>query len=259
MPNLRTGIPWIALVGGLLVAPMLSQARQEETSAAVEPAALDAIKRMGAYLQTLKSFEIRSQTTLDEGLAPGQKLHFENSVHLRVRRPDRLWAEVASDRKMRQFFYDGKSFTLYGPRNQLYATFAAPATLREAVAAVEEKYGISLPLADLFRWGSEPLQSDSIRAATYVGPARIDERPCDHFAFREDGVDWQVWIQKGDSPLPRKLVLTATDDGPRPQYSAVLDWNLAPALNDSMFTFEPPPGAYRISIQEIALEPAAEN
>ena len=37
-------------------------------------------------------------------------------------------------------------------------------------------------------------------------PATIDGVATDHYAFREADVDWEVWIQKGDQPLPRKLV-----------------------------------------------------
>lgn len=223
---------------------------------AVEPQAVDALRRMGAFLETLKSFEIHADTSIDEVLESGQKLQFEDTIHLRARRPDRLWVQVASDRKTREYFYDGKSFTIYGPRNKLYASFDAPPTLREVAATLEEKYGLALPLVDLFRWGTDPLRAETLLGALYVGPARVADTPCDHFAFREKGFDWQIWIQKGDSPLPRKLVITTTDDETRPQYAVTYDWNLAPALNDAMFTFEAPAGSYRIALREITVDPA---
>lgn len=253
----RTDLPTLLLAALVLGSGAAGQAQQAGTvAAAVEPAALDALDRMGAYLRTLDSFEIRSDATIDEVLESGQKLQLASTIHLRVRRPDRLWAEMASDRKTREFFYDGKTFTLWGPRNKLYASFSAPATLIELVERAEGRYGIVLPLADLFRWGTEPTRREAIRGAIHVGPARLGDVPCDHFAFRQEGVDWQVWIQKGDSPLPRKLVITTTDEEAQPQYISELDWNLAPALNDKMFIFEPPPDSYRISIREITAEPA---
>lgn len=262
MPNPRTAFATAVLAAAFLVAAAAGPAQQAPAGAAppaVEPTVLAALERMGAYLRTLNSFEVQSQTTLDEVLESGQKLQFDGAIRLRARRPDRLWAEVVSDRKTREFFYDGKTFTIYGPRNKFYATVPAPATLREMVAAVEEKYGIVLPLADLFRWGTDPLRRETIRAAINVGPATVNGTPCDHLAFRDEGIDWQVWIQKGDSPLPRKLVITTTDDEAQPQYVAVLSWNLAPALNDKMFTFEPPPGSNRIAIREVTVEPAPGN
>lgn len=256
MQNRRTVFITAALAALLLAVPSPAQ---QAAAPAVEPGAVDALRRMGAFLETLQSFEIRADASKDEVLESGQKLQFESDVHLRVRRPDRLWAEVASDRKTRAFFYDGKSFTIYGPRNKLYASFPAPATLGEVAEVAEEKYDLALPLVDLFRWGRDPLRPETLRGAMYVGPARIGDTPCDHLAFRQEGVDWQIWIQKGDSPLPRKLVITTMDDDARPQYTVTYDWNLAPALNDNMFTFEPPEGAYRIAIQEVTLEPASGN
>jgi hypothetical protein len=252
-----TGLPTIVLAAVLLGAAAAGQAQQAGAAApAVDAAALDALDKLGAYLRTLTSFEVRGEAAIDEVLESGQKLQFARTVHLRVRRPDRLWAEMASDRKTRQFFYDGKTFTIWGPRNKLYASFPAPATLREMVERAEQRYGIVLPLADLFRWGTDPLRRDTIQGAMYVGPASIGGEPCEHYAFRQEGVDWQIWIQKGDSPLPRKLVITTTDDDARPQYATTLDWNLAPALNDKMFIFAPPADSSRVGILEIAAEPA---
>jgi hypothetical protein len=69
---------------------------------------------------------------------------------------------------------------------------------------------------------------------------------CGHYAFRQAGLDWQVWIQMGDYPLPRKLVLTTMTDEARPQYTATMTWNLAPSFNDAAFTFVAPKDAGRV-------------
>ena len=115
---------------------------------------------------------------------------------------------------------------------------------------LETKYDIRLPLSDLFRWGTEAKGHPEIKEAIHVGPALVGEIPCNHFAFRQEGVDWQIWVQKGDAPLPIKLVITTTDDEARPQFVSVLDWNVAPALSNDMFTFDPPKDAYKIAIKE---------
>jgi hypothetical protein len=74
---------------------------------------------------------------------------------------------------------------------------------------------------------------------------------CGHYAYRQEGLDWQVWIQLGDFPLPRRLVLTTMTDEARPQYTATYTWNLAPSFNDATFTFVPPPGAHKVVLAEI--------
>ena len=72
----------------------------------------------------------------------------------------------------------------------------------------------------------------------------------DHLAFHQQGVDWQLWVERGDRPLPRKLVITTLDEPSQPQHEAVLTWDLSPAIDDSLFAFVPPTGAGRIVLAE---------
>src|SRR5262249_21721648 len=148
---------------------------------------------------------------------------------------NRLRAELNSDRKNRVFFYDGKSFTLFAPRMNYYATVDAPATTTELADLLEDKYDIELPLVDLFRWGGPNARRSlaDLTAAGDFGPSDVGDTTCEHFAFRQEGLDWQIWIQNGDYPLPRRIVLTTLTDEARPRYQATYQWQLAPAFNDA--------------------------
>jgi hypothetical protein len=170
-----------------------------------------------------------------------------------------LRVEVSSDRKQRQFFYDGKTLTLYGQRVKYYASVPAPPTIREMLEVAEQKYGLELPLADLFFWGTDKAHPEDIKTAIYVGPGWIGGVLCDHYAFRQEEADWQLWIERSDTPLPRKLVITTTDEEEQPQFVAVLTWNLAPQLDDAMFTFVPPADAQKIVLREVAPPPPGKN
>jgi hypothetical protein len=220
------------------------------TSDAVNQDAIKALDRMGAYLRTLSAFQIVSDTTRDDVLDDGQRIQFGGHVEMLVQRPDRLRAEVTSDRQQRFFFYDGKSFTLWARRVNYYATVPAPATLRELADRIQTKYGIEMPLGDLFYWGTEGHDGSGISAAADVGTSQIEGVTCEHYAFRQSDIDWQVWLQQGGYPLPRKLVITTTSEPARPQYTSVLTWNLAPSYNDAAFRFDPPAEAHRITFEE---------
>ena len=101
---------------------------QQEKSAgasALEPDAVAALNRMGAYLRTLTAFSLKSETTIDEVTDDGMKLQFAGMVTMQVKRPNGLRAEVNSDRKHRQLVYDGKTLTVYGERIGYYATVPA--------------------------------------------------------------------------------------------------------------------------------------
>jgi hypothetical protein len=139
---------------------------------------------------------------------------------------------------------------MFAPKVGYYATVAAPPTIRELADQLEDRYGLELPLVDLFRWGTAESGADEITRATYIGPAMIDGVQTDQYAFRQPGLDWQIWIDRGARPLPRKLVLTTTDDPARPERIIDLRWELGTRYPDSTFTFVPPQGSRRISIAE---------
>jgi hypothetical protein len=73
------------------------------------------------------------------------------------------------------------------------------------------------------------------------------ETKCDHLAFRQAGVDWQIWIEQGDKPVPRKVVITYKELPARPQYTSYLsDWNLSADVKDEQFVARIPEGAKKV-------------
>jgi hypothetical protein len=231
----------------------MAQSGAAPKNADIDPAAVAALNKMGTYLRTLGTFQVKSVQTTDDVLDNGQTIQSNGVIDLLAARPNRLRAEIISDDRHQLLFYDGKSFTIYGQLVNYYATVPAPPTIGEVIDKLDEKYGIEMPLVDLFKWGSP--QSDFakyITGAIDVGPSSIDGTSCEQYAFRQQGLDWQIWIQLGDFPLPRKLILTTTDDDARPRHSQLLTWNLAPSFNDEAFTFDPPDGAQKIAVAEIA-------
>jgi len=229
----------------------MAQSSSAPKNADIDPAAVAALNKMGTYLRTLGTFQVKSVQTTDDVLENGQTIQTNGVIELLAARPNRLRAEITSDELHRLFFYDGKNFTIYGQLVNYYATVPAPATIGELIDKLDEKYGIDMPLVDLFKWGSQSDSAKDITDAIDAGPSSIDGTSCEQYAFRQPGLDWQIWIQLGDYPLPRKLVLTTTDNSARPRHSQLLTWNLAPSFNDAAFTFDPPDGAQKIAIAEI--------
>jgi hypothetical protein len=250
MKNQKTGI---ALAAILLIAATAPAAAQQPATAAsdLDPAAVAALGRMGTFLRSVKAFRVQATTTQDTVLDDGQLVQVAGSVDALVQFPSRLRLDAVNGKKQRMFLYDGKTFTLFGKVIQYYGTVPAPPTIGQLAKTLSADYGISIPLEDLFWWGAENTDASTLTGATDIGPATVQGTSCEQYAFRQDGLDWQIWIQAGDYPLPRKLVITTTDDEARPQYSAVYKWDLAPAFNDAAFTFDPPAGALKIPIATV--------
>ena len=230
-----------------------------DSTVEVDQDALAALERMGGYLRTLKAFQLKADVVTEDVRTDGQKVQIIRSVDLVARRPDRLFADVRNDRQQRMFFYDGKTFTLYAPRPQFYATVAAPSTIEKLADDLEDKYDIELPLVDLFRWGTPEADMSDITSAVDLGPSAINGVTCEQFGFRQDGIDWQLWIQRGENPLPCRIVITTLTDEARPQHTATYTWNLAPSFDDNTFAFRPPTSAKPIPIAQVPVVASSSN
>jgi hypothetical protein len=217
---------------------------------------MDALNKMGAYLRALKAFKVKADVTTDSVLDDGQAIQFSSVAEVVAARPDRLRVEITDDDGHRFFFFDGKNFTIFGQAANFYATVPAPSTIAQLVSNLDEKYGIELPLTDLFRWGTNEATIDKIKAAADIGPSAVEGVTCEQYAFRQEGIDWQVWIALGEFPLPRKLVIRTVTDDARPQHMETLTWDLAPSFSADAFTFDPPPGALRIALAEVKAKAA---
>jgi len=232
---------------------------KDDTSSRIDPDAIAALKKMGDYLRTLKAIGVHANVTTEDVMEDGQKVQRTAVMDLVAVRPDKMRIEIADQRQPRTLFYDGKTFTMWAPRVKYYATVSAPPTIIQLVDTLEDKYDVDVPFVDLFRWGTAESDLPEITDATDIGPAAVNGVTCQQFVFRQKGLDWQVWIQNGEFPLPLKLVLTTTTDEARPQHTAVYTWNLAPSFNDKAFVFNPPADAKKITFAEVAAARAAEK
>jgi hypothetical protein len=215
---------------------------------AVDPGSIQALKDMGAHLQSLKRFQVTSELTGERVLADGQKLQHTAAAEMDVDRPNKLRAWMHSARSERELVYDGKTATLYAPAQKYYSTVDFVDTLGGLIDRLEAKYGVQVPLSDLFVWGTPAAQLDKIESAMNAGQDFVGNDLCDQYAFRQDKIDWQIWITTGSKPLPRKIVVTNRADEARPQSVTLLKWNLKPSFTDAAFKFTPPKGATAIEI-----------
>jgi hypothetical protein len=214
----------------------------------VAPGAIQALKDMGAHLQALSRFQVTTEVTGERVLADGQKLQHSAKASLDVVRPNKLRVRMTSARSERELIFDGKTVTLFNPAQKYYSTVEVVDTVAGLIGRLQERFGVEVPLSDLFVWGTPAAPLDKIQSAMNAGQDFIGDDLCDHYAFRQGDFDWQIWITTGAKPLPRKIVITNRADEARPQSVSLLTWNLKPTFKDSNFAFTPPKGATKVEI-----------
>jgi len=227
--------------------PALAAASASAQPGDIDTYAVDTLKRMCSYLAGLKQFSLRSKSTLEVVTKDGQKLQFGGVSDIIVQRPNRLRSNRAGEATDLEFFYDGQSAVLYSKDKKVYATATEPGTLDQMLDSVRTRLGLEPPGADLLYTDACDQMLADVTSAMDVGSATQNGAQTRHLAFRSPQTDWQIWIEDGDRPLPRKYLITSRDVQSQPQFGVELDnWNLSPTVNDATFTFFPPPGVTKI-------------
>jgi hypothetical protein len=212
----------------------------------IEPKADGILKKACACLAGLKQFGIKVEETFDEMSASGQKIQLSNRRSVLVSRPDRLMAESEGDTAKRHFYYDGKTIAMFDPEAKLYATDKAPATIDAMFDYLHETHGFTIPTADLLFTDPYKVLTEQVEEGEYLGLHRVGEKKCHHLAFRQRGVDWQLWVDAGDKPLPLKFLITYRRLPGEPQFATVFAWDLSAKPSDDVFAFKPPADARKI-------------
>ena len=72
---------------------------------------------------------------------------------------------------------------------------------------LQDRYGLVLPLADLLYADPYAVLSEKLSYGRYLGIHQAAGVPCHHLAFSQPTIEWQIWIDAGDRPLPRAMIL----------------------------------------------------
>lgn len=236
----------LAVVAAAQLATPSRGAASPEQKSELDPKAMKLLAQTASYLRSLPAFAVRADVSQDEVLSADYKVQRTSNVVLTVQRPNGLRAQLSGDTGNRLFVYDGKSLNVFMADENYYGSVAAPPTLFETLD-VFQRNGIELPLLDLMYVSMGGKLEPTIREAGVIGSTTVQGVKCTQLAFRGDVVDWQLWVTEGDKPLPRKLVITTNDHAARPQYSAVLRWDVTTPIAATDFAFAPPANASRLT------------
>jgi hypothetical protein len=248
MQNVRWwNISAVGLALWLTAAPGYAQQSAATTSPTKEQA-MATLTKAAEFLAKAQRFSVTVDIGYDVEQDWGQKLEFGATRKLTVRRPDRLAVDITDrDGAQRGFRFDGKQLAFFGLDEKVYATAQKSGDIDAALAYFIRDLHMPLPLAEFVSNNLPKTLKDQVSEAYLVEEATIAGTRCEHLALRNNLVDAQLWIAKGDQPTPQRVVLTYKRENGQPQFWANFhDWNFAPDAPDSLFTFTPAEGAARI-------------
>lgn len=202
----------------------------------LEPKAIELLKASSARLAAAHTLSFTAVETYESQSRQGHPLVFANASEITVQRPDKLKVITLGDGPPSEFYYDGKTFTAFAPRENLIATADAPPTLDAALEAAYHLSGTYFPFTDLIVTDPYKDMEPGLKLAYYVGQSHIvGDTTTDIVAYVENGVFIEVWLGSEDK-LPRVIHAVYLDDPAQLRHNLLFShWQLDPAVPANSF------------------------
>jgi hypothetical protein len=232
-----------AAQGPVMSAPQMTPPGGEK----IDKTAMDVLRSMSDFLAKQPRITVHAEGSLEVVRENGEKVEFDHASQITVKRPNAFRSDRVGALATGTLYYDGKTFAFYRPDTHYYAIAPAPPTIDQAIDAAREKLGMETAAADLLYSNAFATMTDDVKGSVYVGIYELHGVRCHSLAFTGTETDWQIWIQEGPAPLPRKLVITTKTMKGAPEFRTELSqWDFPATMDESVFRFKPPADATRI-------------
>jgi len=226
-----------------------SRAAQPPKPAMSEEAST-AIAEMGKSLQA-DQFSFQARTLRVYADSSGQPLHVAHAMKVTLRRPDRLRVDLTGDDGSTKLVYDGKTVVLLGVDSSKYVSTVVPGTIQGMLETMMGRLHVDFPLADFLTDAPDKSILFGVNSGREINTVTIDGVPCRHLLLAQPpDIDLELWVEKNDRALPRRLIATYRDLPGQPSFIAEMsDWNFSAHPSDADFAFQPPEGAVQIELK----------
>jgi hypothetical protein len=240
-------LSWLSLTAAFV---LLALKLSSSAALADDPSRI--LKAMYDYIGAQKNISMSFDTDVEIVTPSMQKLQFSSSGQVLLSRPDKFRATRTGGYADVELVFDGKMLSIAGKNLNVFARRELPGSIDRMVGKLRDD-GLDLPGADLLLAGGyEEMTGGRTVEFQQIGRGVIDGVECDHLAFRSDDVDWQLWIELGARPIPRKYVITSKSVIGAPQYTIrVKDWKTDATVAADSFTFKPEADMKKVDLAAI--------
>jgi len=243
---------WRLALSGACVLTMLTG----QTVTAEEDPARDLLRAMTDYISKQQNLSVKYDSDVEVVTPSLEKIQFSASGEVELSRPGKFRASRTGGYANLEIISDGSTIVLHDLDEKQFAEVKSEGGgFDEMVDRLRAENMIEIPGADLLLSNAFEELSAGVIEGRVIGSGVVDGTLCDHLAFRNDGTDWQIWIESGERPLPRKYVITSKTVASAPQYSLRLhDWKTGEAARAEDFKFSPSSDARRVDVVALHLD-----
>jgi hypothetical protein len=233
---------------GLLAAMAITGAPAPAAWAA-EGQAETILKAMADYVSRQENLSLKYDADIEVVTPTVEKIQFSASGDVTLSRPNKFRVTRIGGYADVELISDGSNVTVYDRGGNRFAQVPAAGTFDEVVDRLRTEAPLELPGADLLLAKPYEELMAGVLEAKHVGRGVVEGVECEHLAFRNLDTDWQIWVETGDRPVPRKYVITSKAVGAAPQYTLRLrDWKTGVSPAPDAFAFKPPQGSSGVAI-----------
>lgn len=222
----------------------------------LEQYALDRLKQMSENIAAAKALTYHATSFAEMPAPTGQFLTLTVVSEVALQRPDKLRVNVWGDVPAFDVYFDGDKVSTFDPKKKVHSVSKkSVATLDEMLDMVTSDPEINFPSADFMYSNPYAVMTKGLTHAIVVGESMVDGVPCEHFAYMEPAINWEIWIEKGKNALPLRLAMTYKQAQNFPRFMVEYkDWNLNPKLKANTFVFKAPAESKQIEFSAHQLE-----
>jgi len=218
-----------------------------ETAVRQDPRAVEVLKNMATYTASLDRFMITGETFTDASVDFGLIISNARESRLFVDRPGSLFVTSFDGMDESDIYIHDGMLTVFSSKHNFYARTSVPDNLETALHFALDEIDVETPLMDfVFADSLSHLVKDHDTVIYLTDKSRIRGVDCHHVVVRAPGIDLQLWIEEGDRPVPRKVIITSVSEPGSPRHYAFMDWRVASDLDSAMFEFDAPENSVEI-------------
>jgi hypothetical protein len=210
------------------------------------------LKAMSDYIAAQKTLSATYDADIEVVTPDLQKIQFTASGNMLVDRQGGVRASRTGGYADVELVSDGKSVIVHNRAAKTFARLDVPGTLDKVVRELRSEHLVEIPGADLLLAGSFDQLTEDVLDAKHVGRGVVDGVECEHLAFRNQDTDWQLWVETGARPIPRKYVITSKSVAQAPQYTLRIK-ELRTDVNPDAgaFVFKAPEGVKQVALDAL--------
>lgn len=193
------------------------------------------VEQMSARLAAADVVSVTTTETRDLVRRSGKVEPVSQTGVYTMRRPDRFHAKMTGGRGL-ETWYNGKTLTIAAHPDKVFAQAPMPETIDRTLDVMAERYDMALPMGDLFYSSAAGALLSDTATGGYVGEEHVGNTPAVHLAFKDVGVDWDVWLPVKGDPLPLRLKVVQKGRTGQPAVDLTFtSWDFAPTITDATF------------------------